>query len=179
MPGAISTLAEGLLGLLDMKSVGRLPSQLLDGVQPQIDLTQFYFNRQSFATKALFGSTSQPSTAAITGRGQFPFTNPSQIVVPANQLWWVHEMTGTVSTTVAADTGTFALGYSLGYDWEPFACGPTYTDPVNANQRLIQLRLDKPFFVGPGGSFFVLSLACASAGGLAFSLGMRAVVMQF
>jgi hypothetical protein len=178
VPGPISTLAEGLLGLLDMKSTGRLPAVLLDSVQPHIDLTPFYFNRQSFATKQLFGAASQPSTAAITARGQFPFTNPSAIVVPPNQLWWVHEMVGTVGTTVAADTGTFCLGYSLGFDWTPFECGPTYTDPVSANQRTISLRLDKPFFVGPGGGFFVIAKAVASAGGLAFSLGMRAVVMQ-
>jgi hypothetical protein len=93
----------GFLGLLDLKTGGRNPETLFRSVQPVVDMTQFYAESPSELL------TAQVAITGDTGGAFFPFTAPvGGVVVPQNEVWYLHYASVTVGFTLVA--GQSALG---------------------------------------------------------------------
>jgi hypothetical protein len=83
MPFSISKYARGLTSLLDLKERGQGPRLFDDVVQGNVDLTQMYL------LQGREGIFSSPIGAPVLG------LNTTNLIVPANELWYVHWMNAT------------------------------------------------------------------------------------
>lgn len=95
MAGIFSRTPTGLLGLLDAKTLGKNPSELLDSLQAVIDLQPFI--------AATRGYSQENATATATTVGEF-----AAVTVPAQKIWLVCNVS---SQLTAATTGDDAVWY--------------------------------------------------------------------
>lgn len=89
MPITINRVPTGLLALLGSKVAGRSPANMLEVVQPGIDFTPFYL------AGAMEWQVATVNVAAV-GRAL------STLVVPQNELWFVHLFTVTCGAGLGA-----------------------------------------------------------------------------
>lgn len=94
--GPIQTSPAGLLGLLNLKNLGKNPAQLEDAIQPVLEFLDMYL-----AT----GYERVQSTAQAVAQG----TNVTDLVVPQNEVWFVRH--------VSIDYGVLGAGAAL--IWTP------------------------------------------------------------
>jgi len=97
--GPIQTQPGGLLGLLQLKNMGRNPDKLADQLQPVWDLQELYLQSQ---VENQTPDLSVTAPAAASG-GFVAWATPA--IVPAGEMWWVWNYS-VLATTVAADTMT-------------------------------------------------------------------------
>jgi len=98
--GPIQTIPRGLLGLLNLKNVGRLPDVLHGTVQPTIDLTAWWMN-----ALAELDTNIHSNVLSSMGHTMMNFAvNP--LVVPNNEVWWVN--TYSVEVQLAAGAAELA-----------------------------------------------------------------------
>lgn len=96
--GPIQTAPLGLLGLLNLKNLGRNPKSMEDDVQPVMDITSLYLQGQ---VEDLPDMTL--ARTALAGGGFSQWATP--VLVPAGEAWYVHNYT-VFCTMVAGDTVT-------------------------------------------------------------------------
>lgn len=105
--------APGFLGLLGVKNLGKLPNDLLDSVQPVVDVEAWY--RRGIAL--LQGRFSQTDVLDYTGflgptEDQFG-TTIGAIIVPQGFVWYVHEVTAFVTSTGMTMSGDIASAVQM------------------------------------------------------------------
>ena len=83
---------EGLLDLLDAKSLGKTPSEMADIVSPTLDMRDFYLASVEWTRGREIATA--VTTVAYT----------ADVVVPDNELWFVYAVAGEL-TTISADAG--------------------------------------------------------------------------
>jgi hypothetical protein len=83
MSRPIQAFNPGFLGLLGLKNQGQNPPELIDQVQPTIDINQFYQMglRESIRYDAL--------SFDVASIGGHLVVDP-ELTVPAGQMWWLH-----------------------------------------------------------------------------------------
>lgn len=86
----------GLLGLLQLKTGGANPAELLGAVRPTIEMLPLWLRQQERVRQANSGIALGPGSAA--GFGVF---SPNAIVVPENE-WWFVRLYSVFSTRLAA-----------------------------------------------------------------------------
>ncbi|MBA0088971.1 MAG: hypothetical protein HRJ53_28615 [Acidobacteria bacterium Pan2503] len=177
MAGPIQTLPQGLLGLLQLKSFGENPYDLLETVQPSVDLYRLWIERNAQDVQGLFGVASVNTAALVTGNhGTQNFGSAAQ-VTPSNEIWFVVYFTGTIQTIAAADTIT---GLQTGI-FTSIPNGGVYlqsapvSDVITARARSLATNPVAPFFVPPGSQFVVNVADILSVGGITVNLNLRAV----
>jgi hypothetical protein len=149
MPGPVASLPfnrypAGLLGLLDAKVRGQTPNELAQVTYPTVDITQFLLAQGAEAVNDL--------TAAIGAVGRF-FGTALSLVVPNDELWYVHACATRPSAALGAATSyqfkvihdtALALGASPQclFVRSDTASGTTAGQPFAGN--------GKPFIMSPG-----------------------------
>lgn len=102
MNGPIQIIPQGLLGLLNLKNNGQMPSELGTSVMPQLDMLELYVN-------GLLEQVSDPvAVAAVIG------PNASALVVPQTQCWFVRSLFITTDTIGAGEAITIQPAISIG-----------------------------------------------------------------
>lgn len=154
MAGPIQTIPQGLLGLLQLKELGKNPPVLVDSVAPNLDLFQLYAQRLMNGEMGLFGG--QMSTGNLVngnhGFQQF-FVSGAACIVPQSEMWWVYEYSADVATLAAADTLSGGVAI-LQQASRPLLVGPTYNDVITARVRSwISSPITTTFFAAPGATF--------------------------
>jgi hypothetical protein len=162
--GPIQTLPLGLLGLLDLKTMGRNPPALGQTVAPVLDITQLYLNGKALE----FAATSK--AVGVGGYGLFlDFDTTVPITVPEGETWFVHDYTmlaqlnagGTCNLVVPAWRPAGGNYHSLANEKDPM--------PVGGNS-MFSVR---DFWLPPGASlgFWVHTVGVATLN--VYSQGMR------
>jgi len=134
----------GYLSLLDAKVGGITPTELIDRIQPVLELSPFFYAAISLTTM-----TSTPTTGSAVG-------TQSTLTVPAGQAWEV------IGAMASATNGTAAASLSYRLDLAP----PDASLPavalgsqapvaiVNAAQEFVIPWSAPPgFIIGPGTQF--------------------------
>lgn len=159
MTRPIQALAPGFLGLLGLKQ-GANPADLVDAVQPCIDIFPFYAmgGRQTIQ----FASVATQNLGA-TGRFSFP-----ELTVPANQTWWVHGLT----ISVAVPAGMSCTFVTAHYERNTIT---VHTAPPVTCGGAAATALDQSlggFLAAPGDLFGVMCSAVTGAGPFVASAGI-------
>ena len=97
----IQTIAQGLLGFLQLKNAGQNPSELSSLLSPTMDLRDWLW--QTAPTEVVAG------VAAAIGASGFT----SYITIPQSEWWVVYEVQATINQTLATDWGWFAPAYRM------------------------------------------------------------------
>jgi hypothetical protein len=151
----INRVPKGLLGLLDLKTQGDNPPQLVAGVQPSIELRDFYAQSTRDTLSA---------AVAVGALGQF---SPAALVVPQGELWLVYGMSATMSAPPIAGAATIAL--SIGVcpaEASSRFIGFENMDRVGVAGEDIALGWSGCYWFGPGDqpSFWVTTFTGAPGG---------------
>lgn len=93
MSGPVQVIAPGLLGFLQLKTLGRNPENFSDTIVPTMDVRTWYMEaRHQLVTQA----------AINLGAGPFNgFQAASSFVVPNNEYWWVQNVTFSVGSAIS------------------------------------------------------------------------------
>lgn len=168
--GPIQVIPPGLMGLLQLKQEGRLPSQLAETVAPVLELRDWYLTARRVDDLALFPA-GQPQVGIATGGIGLKtlLSGGVAAAVPGNQIWYVEELTIQVNTALATDSLAFSP-MVLGNGNRSHQVGPTVFDSAfaGARQRSLFAKADRGFWAFPGDVFAVGVTDVVSAGLTAF-----------
>jgi len=106
--GPIQVIPPGLLGLLQLKNLGRLPDVLMGSVQPITEMMPWYLRANREVWPLNSGNTIAPGT--YTG---YVLMSPNELLVPQDEWWYVHSL----SIGFAAGAGGSAIGIRLAAQW--------------------------------------------------------------
>lgn len=180
MAGPIQVIAPGLLGYFQVKSQGRNPNDLLEAVQPSLEMRDWYFQARTIGEREYFNGT-LPTTnvlvTANTGTTQPFIVGTANAVVSPGQLIYVDFMTADVQITTAADTIKGALAMSNQNGQNVVQLGPEVADVVTGHQRIWTCRADRGFWMHSGDKFLLQVLDITSVGGLTVALKFRGTVI--
>lgn len=160
----------GLLGALDLKTLGRNPSMLEDGVRPSLELFSAY--------AASLQTLIKGATPALVSAGSL-----SIVSVPAGVCWRLRQMEGRVVLAAAAtapDGVAFTLGYGLVSDlstWIAVESGRFEVPVAGLTAQagfVISHEFAQPVFLPPGGMLIIQLDADLAAPSV--QAGLRAVV---
>jgi len=147
MSGPIQTIPQGLLGLLQLKQLGKNPFDLTDSVQSILDIFPLYVQRLSNSTTLIVGSD---SLALATGNiGNRTFVT----AVPQGQAWYIERMS--IDATMAA-ADFIRLAPSILYEGAGagFCVAPDTSDAITARGRRLRTAAGG-FWAPPGATFGV------------------------
>jgi hypothetical protein len=171
-PPVIQTIPQGLLGMLQLKELGRNPSFLADTVAPQLDLFNFYVERTAQQEVGLFGAALTTAGLATGAHGTVGFTIAP--TVPVNETWWVTVFTVNVQTIAAADYVRMAPALGIP-GVSAFTVGPDVNDVISARARTVTSPpITKPFWAPPGSVFAVQVFDILTATSIAITASLRA-----
>lgn len=154
MSRPIQTLAPGFLSMLGLKNEGRLPADMVDMVQPVVDLRDFYFSGNREVVPELV------ATNVLVAAVNYVFVDLS---VPQNEIWWVHGYAADVPVP-AAQSWT---GQAIHYDRNTRAIhvgNPITIGGAGATNG--RPFVPGGFFAQGGDLFGVLTTASAGAGAI-------------
>lgn len=117
----------GLLGLLQLKTGGANPSELLGAVRPTVEMLDFWLRQQSRTRIVNSGRTFDIATDTV---GFYDWT-PNDIVVPETEAWWV-EAYSLWAPVIGAGAG--------------IVLNPTYMIPSVGTQRYFPLHSNSSNF---------------------------------
>jgi hypothetical protein len=146
--GYMSKIPAGLLGFLDIKNEAKYPQALLDQLQPTMELFNWYteVNQEYVESTGL---------AAVVG------SNATTMVVPAGQLWYVHDYTCVCAAGAGAaiDLAAGVVFFTTPFS-NDFVLGPYSAAAAN---QTVKVRAEKSFFLLAGGllAFEVRSITLA------------------
>ena len=146
-PPPIQTIPQGLLGLLQLKEMGRNPATLSDVVTPQVDLFPLWIQRQQVTLV-------QPNTDTLTLATGATGAQNFATKVPQGQAWYVTYMAVDGSSNTAADFIRYAPSVQFAGNGFSFTVGPDVSDAITARQRRIR-SFCGPFWAPPGTQFSV------------------------
>lgn len=175
--GPIQVIPPGLMGLLQLKQQGRLPTDLADSVQPVLEMRDWYFTGRRVATTALFPGAAPLATFNVPGVQTFVPSAGGLATVPNGQYWYVDTCAAYGTLAAAADTVRYSLVLlgSQGGDLVPLSVD--YADAANARVRRVMARADKPFWAQPGDQFAIYCEDVNTATNIVLSLSLRAAVL--
>lgn len=172
MAGPIQALPQGLLGLLQLKETGRNPSVMVETVSPNIELLEFFMQRQMQNELGLFGGS--PVTVAVSTVTETGFAvGGVTCQIPANQTWWIERLSVKCSF-LAADYARF-VPVIVTPNTSSYSPCTDYNDVVTARARAGIVSTVGGFWLPPQSIFSLKTLDCTSAGGIVFNLALRAV----
>lgn len=176
--GPIQLIPPGLMGLLQLKQGGQLPSMLSKTVAPVVELRDWYLTARRVDELALFGGV---PTVSLPSIGSKPFVfGGNNATVPAGQIWWVEQMTIQVTGTgaiVATDLLRYAPGIipGTGGALSQAVAPPTSDYLLVARSRAIRAELaPRGFWAFPGDTFAALVDDVVTTNGWTAQLGLRA-----
>lgn len=168
MSGPIQIVPPGLLGYLNIKNAGNNPSDLLDTVQPTLDLRDWWFQARlevTTVTQSFLATTASVGFKAFT-------TNP--VTVPQGQMWYVTEYVVAANISTAADTITMAAALETDLVNLTFCTlGPNERDVINARARFLVARADRPFWLPAGSLLGAVVYDCLAAVNITVLGGLR------
>lgn len=176
MPGPIQVIPPGLMGLLQLKTGGNLPSTLADVVAPVLELRDWYLTARRVDHNTLFGAI--PQRVLATGNnGNFGFQlGGVNVQVPQNQIWYCEEMTINANLLAAdyirAAPTILTPGAGASFTGSHLV-GPDVNDVVTARARSVAGKADRGFWAFPGDIFGVQVFDILSAG-ITLNLFLRA-----
>lgn len=175
--GPIQLIPPGLLGLLQLKQLGRLPDKLADTVAGVVELRDWYLTARRVDQTTLFGNATLVTAALGAGNTGFQAFHVGAAggpvcIVPQNQLWWVEQLT-IAASLVAADvirvlpavTSISGIGFGVAVD---------YNDVTTARARQLSCSIPRGFWAYPGDTFGVAVMDITSVPGITLSMGLRA-----
>jgi hypothetical protein len=178
--GPIQVIPPGLVGLLQLKQLGRLPDNLLGDVNPVLELRDWYMEARRVSTVTLFGGF--PATAAITTGGvnfKSMLIGGVNAAVPQGQIWYVEEFTVSGSIATAADSISFAAAMSQSPLTDIQLVGPPYIDVITARARAAAAKADRGYWARPGDTFGAFVVDVLSVGGITLVATLRATICPF
>lgn len=161
MPRPIQSQAPAFLNLLGLKNQGALPPDLVEAVQPHVDMLPFYLRGAMQAQDAFYAGLGAPFTG-----GFLPIVS-----VPANEWWFVEYVTpvlnlggGTAVTMEVRQFSAAAAAFSpLTVEVGPQIDLTTVGVSAGVTARAPTLR---NFWLPPGGSLGVAALYINIADGV-------------
>lgn len=180
MSGPIQVVPAGLLGLLQLKQTGANPRDLLDTVQPSVDLLDSWRQARMLDAMSLPNWGANPSVTQNTPTGYNVFlVGGVAAAVPTNQWWYIDQLAVQLVIPAAADTCRFQPACSMNPGVAPqqqYAVGPDVADVASARlNRQLWARADRSFWAPPGSTFGVRVFDAVTATNLVFTLYLRAV----
>jgi len=176
--GPIQPNPLGLLGLLDLKVLGRLPDELAGFVQPTLDAGPFYLNGRSEQSTAFVHSIT-----LTTGTVGFSEFSPGTLRVPDDEVWYVHDYT--VRCTVTAVINQFvrfyaAMAYSSVGSINYTVCNGAQERVIDSNATYAAQAMSSghDFWAKGGFAFGVYVADLTSAAGAAFTGNYRITRMR-
>jgi len=148
--GPIQIVPPGLLGALNLKNVGRNPSELNSMIQPTLDLQEWLLVQNQ---ESLFASRPMVNGDISTF---FPMTAGDSMTIPDNEYWYVWNHTVTMGLGAADfNAGVLAAvaevqGSIIGYCMHGNTAGPI-TAGATAKQ-MVAGGMPRRWF-GPGNRF--------------------------
>jgi hypothetical protein len=171
----IQVIPNGLMGLLQLKSLGQLPSILQTQVQPSLEMRDWYTQSRQVTQSTLLGAV-PTIVGGMTTVGIAGFT--PTVGPPVGFVWWVEQLTVTGQFAAAADTIRCLLVKTLSTSSTKDALGVDYTDNVNARTRQYVIKADRAFWMRPGESIAVQVNDILTASNVPASLFLQATPMQ-
>lgn len=170
----IQTIPPGLLSLLQLKAMGRNPTQLLDQVQPSIELRDWFFQARNFDESVLFPSIPfSNTTVAARGFNSFGAT----AVVPNGQWWYVTHFFG-YGNLLATEGIRLQMALLRPPTGIAMPLGTDYADNVtSARARAFASSAVVPFWAHPGDQFGFMVSDVATAATVTVFGGIRATNM--
>jgi hypothetical protein len=165
----IQTIPQGLLGLLQLKEMGKNPDQLSLTVTPQVDLFPLWIQRNQTLLVAGGVDIINIGTSAT---GQQLFATK----VPQNQAWYVISMTADYSTGAATDFARYAPGVQYAGNGFLSLVAPDVTDAITARQRRARSYVP-PFWAPPGTQFGIYVFDVLAATTVQFFLAIQGVAV--
>lgn len=164
----------GLTGLIGLKTLGRVPDELAGFVQPIVDSLPFWLNYSSRTNESTVHGLNV-TTQGATNQNY----SPNPILVPSNEIWYVHEYS--VSAVVPAVAGDVLEGLVATLIFNQ--AGTLNWAPVGREMRTVTgvagttngaAAWARNFWALPGMSLGFYFGRIASAGGVAFTGRYRA-----
>lgn len=151
----VNRVPRGLQSLLDSKSLGVNPTELLQTISPVVDLAPFWY-----ADKPLLGASGTAVGGAV---GTLATTT-----VPAGELWGVVNVSGQAVAAAAADVLRFYIrirgGFASGIA-ATLAATTSFGPVAGANEsENLGWTTAVPLLLGPGTSFDVFNERAVNAG---------------
>lgn len=150
----INRVPAGLLGLLDVKSMGATPNRIEQRIRPIVDM-QPYWSAQG---RQFVANT--PGTVSVNNVGIFI---SNQLVVPAGKCWLVESHMAFASTLGAGATLAFAATI-FGPNNQYIIAAPLTSTYATGNQPMSCLEFGGRAFVALPGYKFGCHVAVYSAG---------------
>jgi len=174
----IQAIPQGLLGFLQLKNMGKNPSEISDLLQPVMDLREWYLQT---AQRNFIGNGGAAPSAALpnntVGFIGWLATVPN-ITVPPNEWWYCPYYTALSATLVAGETIQFGVGFrnpDAGFTYQTLIGDPC--DPVTgANKRAFAFARD--FWVPPGSQLGIQVIQTVTAATITVEGHLRYVPLQ-
>lgn len=151
MSRPIQSLAPGFLSLLGLKNNGALPPDLVDALQPVIDQLPFMF----LGAREVLPFTANLNVTAVSN-----FVFP-ELVVPANEVWWVHGYTAQLGVPAGNSWSGSPIHYSR--NTVPIRVGSLLSGGAAA-ATAYDLPSLRDFLAAGGDQFGLLTSAFTGAG---------------
>jgi hypothetical protein len=177
MAGPIQIIPRGLLGFFNLKSQGANPTQLVESVQPIIDLYPQYLEAQAIIWPLVSGVN------LASGNNGGGVWSPNAIVVPNDQIWWIQSYGIFTGQLPATDDCVYSPAMRITtvgtIQWElcpkrnePYQ--PSLVAPVNKS-RLVTAN---GFFAPPGSELGFWVQSCVTATTVALTAEVRYCPMR-
>ena len=150
----IQLIPRGLLGFLQLKNLGKNPSDFPSVLQPTLELFDWLTQSEQLSTVG--------TDAAIAAVG----TN-TYLSVPSGEAWWLHDVQASINLAAAA-TIVCSPSYNLGPVGAPsFSRLLTplqqYSQAVHGTTIVIPSTLYKPMLLTPGCTLGIRTTALSAA----------------
>lgn len=147
----IQIIPEGLLGMFQIKNAGRNPQELIETIQPSLEMLDWYMSSYAELQKGLqFG----PNAAQVWMFG---------IQIPATEFWFVHSISVKFDVGAGEDIecriGFLPPGGSF---LHPYGQDSTTTTLTVPNASVLQGVQPKTFY-GPGTGFGITVVGITGA----------------
>lgn len=151
---AINRVPAGLLGLLDIKSMGATPNRIEQRIRPIVDLQRFW------SAQGRQFKFNTPGTVSVNNVGIFI---SNELVVPPGKAWLVESHMAFASTLGAGAQLAFAATI-FGPNNQYIMAAPLTNTYAVGNQPMSSLNFDGNIFVALPGYKFGCHVAVYAAG---------------
>lgn len=169
--GPIQVQPPGLLGLLQLKNLGRNPHSLDDLVVPTFDLGEWYLRADQFEASHV---PCVPQATGAIGFVAIGFGTAALFEVPSSEWWYVHTAQLFSGSIPAGDQVIAAAAWREGGS---ASVAQMVSDPVAVAVSTVDQQLwvsARDFWVPPGAIFGVVLTRLETAAGLDFNMQVRA-----
>lgn len=144
MSGPIQVIPPGLLGMLQLKNVGKLPDELLETLAPVLELRDWLLQANSQVAGPY------TTTWANNQTGFANFVTPTVLAPPDRVWWYVHQFTVYASLPLGTDAAQYWPSMSFINTGSVLTVGRASTEGVVAGPNRFVYSFSDPFFAPPG-----------------------------